>query len=333
MSAPHRFMPASRRVTLMSHGPQCLDGLTCAVIISRNFAGREIETIFTGNNQIDEQIRSFSPLDPGKEELWITDISWRQDETDAHLNRLIDRGLELYWVDHHKTAIDRKAEGHLDVNFTDHVLDDRYCASRLLFEHLCARAKKTGESHPGLLALENLVMLADDVDRWVLEIDGSRELALAVRTMRQDDAFRLLLSMDSKLTHTPALQRAMAKVGQELQATLALAAETFYEISVPERGVSVVSAECDGFTGEVADRWTRARERTGTVYALYDRRTHGVSMRRSPDCSVDLSRLAGYFGGGGHAAAAGCNIDASPANRPMEIAGQVADALADGVDR
>ncbi len=317
----------------MSHGPHCLDGLTCAVVISRNFAGGRIETIFTGNNDIDDQIRAYSPLDPNKEELWITDISWRQDETDAHLNRLAERGLELYWVDHHKTAIERKAAGHLAADFTEYVLDDRYCASRLLFEHLCDRAHKRGESHPGLFALKNLVMLADDVDRWILKIDGSRELALAVRTMRQDDAFRVLLSMDSKLTYTPELQRAMMKVGQELQITLALAAETFYEISVPERGVSVVSAECDGFTGEIADRWTRARSRTGTVYALYDRRTHGVSMRRSPDCTVDLSRLAMHFDGGGHAAAAGCKIDASPANRPMEIAGQVADAIADGIDQ
>jgi nanoRNase/pAp phosphatase (c-di-AMP/oligoRNAs hydrolase) len=31
-----------------------------------------------------------------------------------------------------------------------------------------------------------------------------------------------------------------------------------------------------------------------------------VSLRRSPDCQFDLSQLAQFFGGGGHAAAAGC---------------------------
>ncbi len=324
-------MPSDpRRVTVISHGPNCLDGLTCAVVITRNFAGRRVDTTFAGNNDIDTAIQNYSPADPAREELWVTDISWREDATDGHLNRLVDRGLDFYWIDHHKSAIDRKADGHLTVSFTDHVLDDKYCASRLLFEFLCERAQARGESHPGLLALKNLVMLADDVDRWVLEIEGSRELALAVRTMSQNDAYRVLLSMDSNLTYGAELRRALERVERELERTLSLAGQTRHEREVSARGLSVVTAECDGFTGEVADRWNQNRSRT--VYALYDRRTHGISMRRSPDCTVDLSRLAGFFGGGGHAAAAGCNIHASSGNRSSEIAEQVADALNKGAD-
>ena len=33
-----------------------------------------------------------------------------------------------------------------------------------------------------------------------------------------------------------------------------------------------------------------------------------MSLRRSPDCQVDLSKVAEALGGGGHAAAAGCEM-------------------------
>jgi nanoRNase/pAp phosphatase (c-di-AMP/oligoRNAs hydrolase) len=56
----------------------------------------------------------------------------------------------------------------------------------------------------------------------------------------------------------------------------------------------------------VADAW--GKETSNAVFALYDAKSLAVSLRRSPDCSVDLSRLARALGGGGHAAAAGCEL-------------------------
>ncbi|TMA94068.1 MAG: hypothetical protein E6J70_17625, partial [Deltaproteobacteria bacterium] len=57
---------------------------------------------------------------------------------------------------------------------------------------------------------------------------------------------------------------------------------------------------------EVADAWRK--ERRNAVFALYDAKSLSVSLRRSPDCEVDLSRLASALGGGGHAAAAGAEL-------------------------
>jgi hypothetical protein len=294
-------------------------------VAARYFAGTEMDTIFASNNEIDNVLQAYAPQHPEVEQLWITDISWRQDSTDAHLNRLIDDGLEVYWVDHHKSAIDRRADGHLDVKFTDYVLEDTYAASRLLFEFLCARSTKRGESKPGLLALRNLVMMADDVDRWLLNIDGSRELGLAVRAMDQASAYRVLLSMDSRLTYGPELLRARERVQSELRRTFEIADRTRYVEDVPALGLKVVSAECDGYAGEVAHRWTDEFE--NAVFAIYDHHTNGVSLRRTPDSSIDLSRLASAFDGGGHAAASGCNIPASPERRSAEIASKITDVL------
>ncbi len=314
-----------RRVTVVSHGPSCLDGTTCAVVAARYFAGRRFEPVFANNRDIDEILLGYDPTHPDEEELWITDISWREPATSVHLDALVADGLKLYWIDHHKSAIDRRKEGHLNVAFTDFVLEDRYAASRLLYEYLCKRAEDGGESHPGLLALHNLVMLADDVDRWVLRIEGSREMALAVRAMRQSEAYRTLLSMDSRLTPTPAIERALERVTAELAESLDLAVATRQVAPVPDADLVIVAAECDDYAGEIADRWKDDYD--CAVFALYDHRGDCISFRRTPGCSVDLSRLAARFGGGGHPAAAGCNMTTTGNDRSAQITRRIVEAI------
>lgn len=324
-------MPNERRVTVVSHGPNCLDGLTCAVVAARHFAGREFHPIFASNRHIDESLRRFSPSQPDREALWITDISWRDDETTQHLNSLVDRGLELHWVDHHKSALEARQNGKLQAKFTDYVLSMEYAASRLLFNKLCAEDEAAGQTNLDLLALHNLVMTADDNDRWILAIEGSRELALTVRAMEQKDAYNALMEMNSDLAYGPELRRAHDRVQRELAATLRLAESTCAEHEIPERGLRVVATECDGYSGEIADRWRDRYQQA--IFALYDRRGGGISFRRTPDCKVDLSRLANHFGGGGHEAAAGCEMQVTGPDRASCLARKTADALRQGVDQ
>lgn len=322
-------MPLDRRVTVVSHGPNCLDGLTCSVVAARHFAGRRFEPIFASNREIDQALQHYAPTNPELEELWITDISWREPATNIHLDALVDAGLDLYWVDHHKSAIDRRKEGLLSVAFTGYVLDDKWAASRLLYDYLLKRSHEHGGPRSDFLALHNLVMLADDVDRWILEIDGSRDLALAVRAMEQHQAYRCLLAMDSTLTYPRELAAAARRVSAELEATHAMAERTRHVVDVPSGGGVVVAAECYGYAGEVAELWGKSFHQA--VFALYDHRSDGISLRRSPDCEVDLSRLAAMFGGGGHAAAAGCELTTSSEDRAAEIAHKLADTLAKGL--
>jgi oligoribonuclease NrnB/cAMP/cGMP phosphodiesterase (DHH superfamily) len=168
-------------------------------------------------------------------------------------------------------------------------------------------------------------MLADDVDRWVLRIDGSRQMALAVRAMKQPEAYRTLLSMDSRLTPTPAIERALERVASQLAESFDIAVATRHVTAVPDADLVVVAAECDDYAGEIADRWKDDYD--CAVFALYDHRGDCISFRRSPACSVDLSRLAARFGGGGHPAAAGCNMTTTGNDRFAQITRRIVDAL------
>ena len=106
-------MGSQREVTIVSHGPNCLDGLTCALVASRYFEDRRCNIVFPSNRSIDDTLLEYSPADPASAELWVTDISWQGAATDRHLSWLVECGLELYWLDHHRSAMEARKAGRL----------------------------------------------------------------------------------------------------------------------------------------------------------------------------------------------------------------------------
>jgi oligoribonuclease NrnB/cAMP/cGMP phosphodiesterase (DHH superfamily) len=323
----HAIAHPADLVHIVSHGPHCLDGVTAAVGVARFYAGSEVHPHFANNPEIDDVLGAVPPPPAGRaQDLWITDISWRRPETDRHLRALAAAGTRIFWIDHHRTAIERLARGAIDVPLAEMVVEDTYAASRLVFEHLRRRLAPGGSGRAAFLALERLVMLADDNDRWIHALAGSRELALTVAAMRDTDAYRDLLGIDADVTYTPAMREAQARVAAELAATHALAERTRSERRVGD--VTVVAAWCVGYPSEIGDAW--GKRTRNAVFALYDTKSDGVSFRRSPDCGVDLSKVAEHFGGGGHAAAAGCTIPGIGTRDAATLAALVADAVGAG---
>ena len=309
--------PMRKQVHVVSHGPHCLDGVAAALAVTRYHDGiADVAPRFAGNSEIDGVLRTIH-AEPGREtELWITDISWREPATDAHLRELAAAGVGIYWIDHHRTALERFAAGKVEVPFEGRVLSEEYAASRLVYEYLRDRLSGEGRTAPGFAALAPLIALADDNDRWLHRIPGSRELAWVVRSLGED-AYPELLGVDEHVTYTPAMAAARARVEAEIAHSFAVADASRTERRVGE--VVLVTAMCDGHPSEIGDAW--GKRTRNAVFALYDAKSLAVSLRRSPDCSVDLSRVAAALGGGGHAAAAGCEVP--------ELRRVLAEALAD----
>jgi oligoribonuclease NrnB/cAMP/cGMP phosphodiesterase (DHH superfamily) len=292
----------SKTVHVVSHGPHCLDGVTAVVALARYYDGQaDVVPHFAGNNEVDAVLRGLQL--PRDAELWITDISWRDAETDAHLRHLAEAGTRIVWIDHHRTALERFAAGRVTVPFAERVLSEEFAASRLVYEHLARRLAREGRLAPGFAAFAPIVRMADDNDRWLHQVPGSRELAWVVRALGPD-AYDEFLNIDEQGTYTPRMREARARVEAEIERSFAVANATRTEHRIGD--VTVVAAMCDGHPSEIADAWGKAAQ--NAVFALYDAKSLAVSLRRSPDCTVDLSRLAATLGGGGHAAAAGCEL-------------------------
>ena len=295
-----------RRVQVVSHGPHCLDGVAAAVAIARYRGDTEVVPHFSGNPKINEVIQGLrfdGPLED--QELWITDISWTARETDRFLRALAERGLRIFWIDHHRTAIERAKNGTIDVPFAHQIVDDRYAAARLVFEYLLERLRTEGRRSVALERFEPIVNMADDNDRWLHQVPGSWELALTLRAMNGPEAFEDLLTIDESATYTPRMRAAHERVAAEMKRSFEIAEKTRTIVPLAD-GTRVVGAVCDGYPSEIADRW--GRELARSVFVLFDLESGAISYRRSPDCDVDLSAVAAAFGGGGHPAAAGSEI-------------------------
>ena len=153
-------------VHVVSHGPHCLDGVAAAATVARYHEGRaSVDVRFASNSEVDAVLRGFDPR-PGSQ-LWITDISWRQPETDAHLARLAAGGLPIVWIDHHRTALERFAAGQVTVSFADRVLTEEFSAAKLTYDHCMRRVAAEGRTAPRLVAFARVVAMADDNDRSV----------------------------------------------------------------------------------------------------------------------------------------------------------------------
>jgi oligoribonuclease NrnB/cAMP/cGMP phosphodiesterase (DHH superfamily) len=311
------------QVNIVSHGPHCLDGVAAAVAVARYYDGvAPAVPRFAGNSEIDRVLRTIEH-EPGRDaELWITDISWRERETDAHLRALAAAGVRIYWIDHHRTALERFAAGAIDVPFAGRVLSEEFAASRLTYDYLRGRLEAEGRAAPRFAALAPLIAMADDNDRWLHRIPGSRELAWVVRSLGAE-AYDDLLGIDARITYTSRMSAARARVEAEIARSFAVADASRTERRIGE--VTLVTAMCDGHPSEIADAW--GKQARDTVFALYDAKSLAVSLRRSPDCRVDLSHLAASLGGGGHAAAAGCELPELRRVLAEELAGRIAQAL------
>ena len=311
------------QILVVSHGPHCLDGVTAAAAVARYFDDRaDVDATFASNSEIDRTLRALRPASGRDTELWVTDISWREPETDAHLRALAADGVRIYWIDHHRTALERVRKGLVDVPFTDTVLSEEFAASRLVYEYLGRRLSAEGRLHPSFMSFRPVVAMADDNDRWLHQIPGSRELGWVVRALGPD-AYPDFLRLDERVTYTPKMAQARDRVGAEIARSFAVAERSRVERRIGD--LTLVVAVCDGHPSEIGDAWGKKLSRA--VFALYDAKSLAVSFRRSPDCEFDLSKLAQSLGGGGHAAAAGAELPDIRTAFAELVAGAVEKAL------
>ncbi|MBI3757552.1 MAG: hypothetical protein HY267_06205 [Deltaproteobacteria bacterium] len=302
-------MSHSQIVHIVSHGPYCLDGVAAAVAVARYRLDATIIPHFSGNEHINDILQTIGPdVAPTGSELWITDISWTAKETDAHLRDLANRGVKIFWFDHHRTALKRYAAGDINVPFTAHIVTEEFSAARLVYKYLEEQLATTRRTNPRFSDFRQAVAMADDNDRWIHAISGSRELAWTIRTMGADEqslaGYEALLDIDAEVTYTPSMREAYARTAKEIEDSFALAEKSRFDLPLPGTPYTLVTALCEGYASEIGDAW--GKKATQTILAFYDLAGEGVSLRRSPDCLIDLSQLAQFFGGGGHAAAAGC---------------------------
>ena len=307
---------AAGKIQIISHGPSCFDGVVSAVTVARFYQGFNVTPVFAANQDADRIIEELRAAGPG-DEIWITDLSWNYTATAEHLRRLAETGARVFWIDHHRSALRRLGSPEFDVPFAGQLLSEEYSASRLAYNFLSARndLPDIDTRRAALDAFFPIIDMADDHDRWVHRVPESSDWALAVQTLGSIESYRELLQLGA-----PAMPRALAQALESgkraMRQSTDLADSTAVERPLGD-GLKLVTACCFGYSSEVAAHIYD--NRTNTIVALLDMRSGGVSLRRSADCTADLSRIASALGGGGHAAASGFVIEKAKSALAAEL--------------
>jgi oligoribonuclease NrnB/cAMP/cGMP phosphodiesterase (DHH superfamily) len=317
---------AAGKIQIVSHGPSCFDGVVSAVTVARFYQGFNVVPLFAANQDADRIIQELRVVGPG-DEIWITDLSWNHAETAEHLRRLTETGARVFWIDHHRSALRRLGSREFDVPFTGKLLTEEFSASRLAYNFLTERydLPDIDGRRGALRTFFPIIDMADDHDRWVHRLAESSDWALAVQTLGSIESYRELLQLGGPVM-TRALTQALESGKRAMRQSMDLADSTAVERSLGD-GLKLVTACCFGYSSEVAAHIYN--NRTNTIVALLDMRSGGVSLRRSADCTADLSKIASALGGGGHAAASGFVIE----NAKSALAAELSEVLGESILR
>lgn len=295
-----------KKKILVIYHSNCLDGMCAASILHNRWHERDVE--FMPLDYMDP------PPDMTGRTVYILDFSWEP----KVLLPAIKNAEMVIMIDHHERAMNKWAEyivyGTFDVKGVTAtamasttpdnlkiVYDKRYSGAGLVWKYFYPNDP-----------LPTLYQHAQDYDLWNFKMHGSREVATAIMgrgiVHRQDFSALLELTYYFKNNDT----RGYWTLFDEGAAILKN--NDIVLNSILKRNVQLVSLA--GFVVPMANVPYEMMSRAGEILcqdypfaALYEdwrsKNTRKYSLRSKKGTGVDVSVIAGIFGGSGHENAAG----------------------------
>ncbi|MGO0689773.1 oligoribonuclease [Bacillus paralicheniformis] len=289
---------------LYSHND--LDGVGCGILAKVAF-GERVEVRYNSVTGLDMQVGRFLERTIGKEKqhegLFITDLSVHQ-ENEERLDHYAEAGGKVKLIDHHKTALhlNERSWGMVKVQYEDGRLAS---ATSLFYEYLIDNGYIQETK-----AMDQFVELVRLYDTWeweqtdALEAKRLNDLFFMVsidefeekmvRRLKESDAFSFdefeekILDMEEE-----KIERYIRRKRREI-------VQTF----INAHCVGIVHAE--SYHSEVGNELGKTYPHLDYI-AILNMGGKKVSLRTIHD-ETDVSEIAGTFGGGGHAKAAGCPL-------------------------
>lgn len=286
----------------------CNDGFTAAYLVSRKFPNAKFYPAQYGKTQIPEATKNDVVL--------IVDFSFPPEQ----LKELGDRAKQVFVLDHHKTPIE-KLEGWEHPN-VELILDTSKAGCMLTWEYLYTPEEKRDGIPP-------MVLYSNDYDLWKFEY-GEDTKAFVRYMYSLEKTFENWELYSSKRSNDINIKRAIetgkillrddeVKIQWHIENSTRIFRITEENIEVPVCNVPhyLVSAVNNKLSKDY-------------FFAIgYSEGPGGRKLRFncSQESDIDLSKLAGTLGGGGHARSAGAIVDI---NLPWEtIIGTISKYLSD----
>ncbi|WP_174733097.1 DHH family phosphoesterase [Mesobacillus harenae] len=289
---------------LYSHND--LDGIGCGIVARLAF-GDQLEVRYNSVMGLDYQIEKYfervNEKSKAEDVLLITDLSINE-ENAKRLDEYVNTGGKARLIDHHKTAVhfNQHSWGFVKLSDEDNRLTS---ATSLLYEYLTQQGLMEPSS-----ALGEFVELVRQYDTWEWDQNNN------VRAKQLNDLFFMLSIDDFEERMTKRIQSKSQFEFDDFEKKLLEMEDDKIERYIRRKNREIVQTfigdycagivHAESYHSELGNELGKGNPHLDYI-AILNMGGKKISFRTIHD-HVDVSAVAGEFGGGGHAKASGCSM-------------------------
>ena len=295
-----------------------LDGVACGILFRLAF-GEKADVRYNSvsglNFQVEKYFDRMNDRMKKEDHLYITDLSVNHENTEK-INQFVNEGGKAKLIDHHKTAMhfNEYSWGRVKVEDESGTLTS---AASLVYDYLVQENHliKNG-------SLDEFVELVRQYDTWDWDILKN------YKAKNLNDLFFMVSIEEFEERMVPRLTSGDRFDYDDFEKKLLEMEEDKIERYIRRKKREIIQIETDGLFGGVVHAESYHSElgnELGKEYphldyiAILNLGGKKISFRTILD-DVDVSSVAGEFGGGGHAKASGCSMNKEAYNRYIEQA-------------
>ncbi|MFC2947057.1 DHH family phosphoesterase [Virgibacillus sediminis] len=282
---------------LLSHND--LDGVGCGIVAKLAF-GKDVDVRYNSVSSLDREVKYF--LENGDKEtfLLITDLSVNEENEQA-LNEFYQSGGQVQMIDHHKTALPFNAYEWADVSVEDEN-GKLHAATSLLYDYLVTE----GHLEPSE-GIEEFVELVRQYDTWEWEANENQ------KAQRLNALFFLVSIDEFEETMLERLQERASFDFDEFEKRLLDMEENKIQRYIRRKRKQLIQKKVGSHYAGIVHAESYHSELGNQLGKDYPHLDYIVILNmggrrmgfRTIHDDVDVSEVAGEYGGGGHAKAAG----------------------------
>jgi uncharacterized protein len=298
-----------------------LDGVACGILFRMAFGEKadvRYNSVSSLNYQVDRYLESMNDRMRKEDYLYITDLSVNQENTEK-INHFVSEGGNAKLIDHHKTALHLNdyTWGYVKVEDNGGVLTS---AASLVYEYLVQEShlQKNG-------AIDDFVELVRQYDTWDWDILKN------YKAKNLNDLFYMVSIEEFEERIVSRLQSGDCFQFDDFEQKLLEMEEDKIDRYIKRKKREIIQISSDALFGGVVHAESYHSELGNELgkefphldyIAILNLGGKKISFRTIHD-NVDVSAIAGEFGGGGHAKAAGCTMNGEAYKRFIEQAFQL----------
>lgn len=285
---------------LLSHND--LDGVGCGILAKMAF-GKQVKVRYNSVSGLDREVGWFLENDDKDTFLFITDLSVNE-ENENRLEAFFQDGGKLQLLDHHKTAnhFNHYEWAHVVVEDAEGKLTS---ATSLFYEYLV-----THELMEPSDSIAEFVELVRQYDTWEWEKNNNQNaqrlnaLFFLMTIEEFEDKMISRLSSDEHFNFDEFEKKLLDMEENKIERYIRRKRRELVQTETGEHFAGIVYAE--SYHSELGNELGKEYPHLDYI-AILNIGGKRVGFRTIHE-HVDVSEVAGQFGGGGHAKASGCSL-------------------------